>query len=176
MSNQAHETVLFSQSQIAVRVADIADEIAARAPKPDIVVPILQGAFVFAADLVRALAYRGLDLPTEFLWLRAYGNRERAGDVRVLVAPSDIVRGRNILLIDGVLESGATAARARELLLEAGAISVAFAVAVRKPHPHAAIAADHVCFEAGPEFLYGYGMDRSGLARGLPDIRISVSD
>lgn len=176
MSDRARETVLFSQSQIAARVADIAGEIAARATKPDIAVPILQGAFVFAADLLRALAGRGLDLPTEFLWLRAYGNRERAGDVRVLVAPSDIVRGRNVLLIDGVLESGVTAARARELLLEAGAMSVVFAVAVRKPHPQAAITADHVCFEAGPEFLYGYGMDRAGLARGLPNIRIAVTD
>jgi hypoxanthine phosphoribosyltransferase len=90
----------------------------------------------------------------------------------VLKGPAETVRGKTILLIDGVLESGGTLARAKQLLAEAGAAAVIAVVAVKKPYVNRLADADYVLFEAGPEFLYGYGMDRSGLGRGLPDIRV----
>jgi hypoxanthine phosphoribosyltransferase len=167
----ASDVVLFAEAEIAARIRDMAREIAALPAPPDLAVPILAGAFMFAADLLRALAREGVDLATEFVWLRAYGQGQSAGNVRVLNAPSEMVRGRHTLLIDGVLESGGTALRARQLLEEAGAASVRFAVAVEKPYPARAIAADFIGFQAGPEFLFGYGMDIAGEGRGLPDIR-----
>jgi hypoxanthine phosphoribosyltransferase len=166
-----HEKTLFSASEIARRIDALAETIASAPLKPDVAVPILVGAFVFASDLLRALAMRGLDLETEFVWLRSYGRAEIAGDVTVLKAPTEAVRGKTVLLIDGVLERGATLARAKHLLDEAGAGSVISAVLVEKPYPSRVFKADHVGFNAGADFLYGYGMDRSGLARGLPDIR-----
>jgi hypoxanthine phosphoribosyltransferase len=169
------ETVLYSADQIQARVREMARAIASEGTRPQVAVPILAGAFMFAADLLRALAREGLNLETDFVWLRAYGHREEPGDVTVLGGPSAIVRGRNILLIDGVLESGTTAECARRLLMEAGAKGVKFAVAVRKPHARAALAADYVGFDAGREFLYGYGMDSAGAGRGLPDIRIRTA-
>src|SRR5262249_46966017 len=90
----------------------------------------------------------------------------------VLKGPSEIVRGKHMLLIDGVIESGDTIARATTLLREAGAASVKSAVAVVKPHATPAAKADYAGFTAGHEFLYGYGMDRSGQPGGLTDIRI----
>jgi hypoxanthine phosphoribosyltransferase len=89
-----------------------------------------------------------------------------------LKAPTEAVRGKAVLLIDGVLERGATLARAKDLLMEAGAASVISVVLVEKPFTERAFAADHVGFQAGAEFLYGYGMDVSGLGRGLPDVRV----
>jgi hypoxanthine phosphoribosyltransferase len=170
--HHSQDIVLYTADDIAARVNALARAIAKGPLVPDLVVPILVGAFVFASDLMRALARESLSLETEFVWLRAYGRNQSAGDVTVLKPPGEIVRGRKILLVDGVLESGATAARARQLLLEAGASDIRFAVAVKKPHAAPAIAADHFCFEAGPEFLFGYGMDLAGEGRGLPDIRI----
>jgi hypoxanthine phosphoribosyltransferase len=172
MRAQAPDVVLYSESEIATRVNALARMIAASASKPDVAVPILAGAFMFAADLLRALAREGVDLATDFVWLRAYGQAKTAGDVRVLNGPSSLVRGKRALLIDGVLESGTTAQRAKELLQEAGAVSVQLAVVVVKPHTGRAIAADYFCFEAGPDFLFGYGMDVAGEGRGLPDIRV----
>jgi hypoxanthine phosphoribosyltransferase len=166
------DIVLYREDEIATRVKDIARDIARSGFAPEIAVPILAGAFVFAGDLLRALSREGLFLKTDFVWLRAYGRHQSAGEVKVLIGPGEIVRGRRILLIDGVLESGATAARAAQLLREAGAAETRFAVAVKKPHRAPAIAADHACFTAGPEFLFGYGMDIAGEGRGLPDIRI----
>ena len=172
MNSGSRERILFSERQIAKRVKQAAHEIARAPLRPEVAVPILAGAFVFAADLLRALSHEGLDLETEFIWLRSYGRSEQAGDLMVLKAPTELVRGRTVLLIDGVLDRGITLTRAKELLEEAGASAIISAVAVSKIYPGRAIRADHALFEAGEEFLYGYGMDRSGLSRGLTDIRV----
>jgi hypoxanthine phosphoribosyltransferase len=168
----ARDVTLFSEAAIEKRVKGLARELVLASLRPEIAVPVLMGAFVFAADLLRALAREGLELETEFIWLRSYGREETPSEVMVLKAPSEIVRGRTVLLIDGVLDSGATLTRARTLLEEAGAAAVVTAVAVRKTHPHRLFQADYAMFEAGPDFLFGYGMDREGLGRGLPDIRM----
>src|SRR4029079_6105487 len=108
---------------------------------------------IFAADLLRALRREGLDLETEFLWLRSYGRSENPGEVMVLAGPTELVRGRTVLLIDGVLDRGRTLARAKELLEEAGAASVMSAVVVVKASPNGLFRADYALFEAGEEFL-----------------------
>lgn len=167
------ERILVSESAIAARLPELARAIANGIFKPDIVAPVLTGAFVFAADLLRALAREGHDLPTDFLWLRAYGGALSPGDVTVLRGPSEAVRGKNVLLIDGVLDSGITLLRAKQLLLEAGAKAVVTTVIISKQHPTRGFEADHAGFQAGAEFLYGYGMDATGgTGRGLSDIRV----
>ena len=175
MSNEPRDHQLYSESEIARRVEAAAHTIAHATVRPEIAAPVLVGGFVFAADLLRALAREGVDLETEFLWLRSYGRFEQPGEIMVLKRPAETVRGKTVLLIDGVLESGGTLARAKQLLAEAGAASVISIVAVRKPYATPLSEADHVLFEAGPEFIYGYGMDRAGLSRGLPDIRAKQS-
>ena len=172
MRAAAAERVLFSQTEIHARVENLAHTIAALPERPAVAAPVLTGAFVFAADLLRALARHGLDLATDFLWLRAYGGAQVPGDVSVLRAPSDAVRGRHVLLIDGVLDSGATLACAKLLLTEAGAAKITTIVAVTKKHGTRALEAEYTAFRAGEDFLYGYGMDRDGVGRGLPDIRV----
>lgn len=160
--------VLFSQSQIAERVEELALEILPR--KPDIAVAILTGAFVFAADLLRALSRQGLSLPAEFLWLRCYDGKTASSDVSVLAGPSEAVRGKSVLLIDGVLDRGTTIVRARTLLKDAGAKSILTAVAVDKLRPDALAHADFAMFHGVEDFIAGYGMDDDGRDRGLPDI------
>ena len=167
------ETILFSENAIARRVEELADRIAEAPFKPEIAVPILLGAFVFAADLLRALAIRKVALPVEFIRLASYDEAGVSGELAIRSGPSEAVRNKNVLLIDGVLDSGATLAKARELLRDAGARSIAIAVAVAKAYPGRSVEADYVGFEAGPEFLYGYGMDRAGHGRDLPDIRLA---
>ncbi len=158
--------ILFSEDEIASRVAAIAKDIARE--KPEIAVAILSGAFVFAADLLRALAREGLDIPIEFLALRSYGDARIGGDISVRLGASENIAGRNVLLIDGVLDHGGTLARARELLGRASAIVTA--VAVDKCREGALLKADHACFTHVEGFIAGYGMDDAGHGRGLPYI------
>jgi hypoxanthine phosphoribosyltransferase len=169
------ETILISEERIARRVDELASEIAALSVKPDIAIPILAGAFVFAADLLRALARNGLVLPVAFIWMRSYGNAETQGEVVTVVPPPNLT-GRDVLLIDGVLDSGRTLRYAQTLLSRANARSIVSVVAVAKDHPQRSIEADFAGFNVGREFLYGYGMDRRGTGRGLPDIRIEEAD
>ncbi len=160
--------ILFSEADIARRVTDVAREIAPLAP--EIAVPVLNGAFVFAADLVRALAREGVSLPVEFIRLKSYEAREGADAVAVLAGPGEAVRGRKVLLIDGVLDRGATVAKARALLAEAGAAGITTVVAVDKSRADAVARADFALFRGVSAFIVGYGMDDTGRDRGLPHI------
>jgi hypoxanthine phosphoribosyltransferase len=164
---------LFSKADIAARIEALANAIVSAPQTPEIVTPILVGSFVFAADLLRALAGLGLVLPIEFLWLRSYGAaREGAANVSVLLGPSVNVRGRRVLLIDGVLDHGRTLAKAQELLAAAGAVSVTTAVAVDKSRKDAVLRADYAAFAGVSGFIVGYGMDDAGDGRGLPYIGV----
>ena len=162
--------ILFSEGEIAARIEAMAQTIASSPKPPQILVGILAGAFVFAADLARALAREGLPLSVEFLWLRSYGAVRTGGDVKVLVGPTDIVGGKHVLLADGVLDHGHTLVKARDLLLGHGARSVVTAVAVDKLRGDAFLKADHAAFAGVSDFIVGYGMDDGGAGRALPYI------
>lgn len=161
---------LFSEDQIRARVEALAGEIAAALVTPDFAVPILSGGFVFAADLLRALARRRLVLPMEFIWLRSYGVAREGGEVAVLVGPPDALHGKTVLLIDGVLDRGHTLSKARDLLLARDVARVLTAVSVDKGRTDAVLKADYVAFPGVVDFIVGYGMDDAGDGRGLPYI------
>ena len=162
--------ILFSADEIAARVGTLAHDIAARPQRPELLVGILVGAFVFAADLARALACEGLPLGIEFLWLRSYGHGRSGGEVHTLVAATRNVRDRHVLLVDGVLDRGTTLVKAHALLKAAGAASVATAVAVDKRRNDALLTADHAAFTNVEGFVVGYGMDDGETGRALPYI------
>ena len=161
---------LFSEERIAARLTELAAEIAAAPVRPDIVAPILVGGFVFAADLLRALARHGIYPGVEMLWLRSYGEARSAGEISVISGPGEAVRGAHVLIADGVLDGGNTAQTASALLMDAGAASVRIAVAVDKNRPEALARADFAAFRDVRDFIIGYGMDDAGLYRALPYI------
>jgi len=163
-------TVLHSEADIRARVESVARDIAQAPLKPDFAVAILAGAFVFAADILRALTREGLSLPIEFLWLRSYADKRTGGEISVLVGPTEKIHAKTVLLIDGVLDGGHTLAKARELLFQAEAAAIITVVAVDKLRDGAVVQADHALFAGTKGFLIGYGMDDAGAERGLPYI------
>jgi len=162
--------ILFTPDEIAARVRALARDIAEMPRPPDLIVGILVGAFVFVADLARALSNEGFPLAIDFLWLRSYGGSRDGGAVHTRVAPSPVVAGRNVLLVDGVLDRGATLLKARSLLVEAGAASIAIAVVIDKRRADALLVADHAAFTHVEDFVVGYGMDDGETGRALPHI------
>ena len=168
-------TILRSPEDIAGRVEELGRAIAGEAPQDLLLAPILTGAFVFAADLARALYRNGLDCDVDFLHLSSYGDaRETSGKVRLVKDLQSDVRGRNVLLVDDVFDSGMSLGFAREHLSARGAESVRVCVLVDKqtgrskgPSP------DYVGFHEEPDaFLIGYGMDDAGRYRGCPHIGV----
>jgi len=166
--------VLYSEEAIAARVESLADEIRATGPRDLLVVAILKGSFVFAADLIRALHRAGLAPEVEFMSLSSYGGGyESKGTITVLRDVDSDVGGRDILLVDDILESGRTIAFARNLLLERGARRVDVVVLLDKPGKRkAVIDADFVGFVCPDYFVVGYGMDAGHAWRQLPFIGV----
>jgi hypoxanthine phosphoribosyltransferase len=165
--------ILFSEEAIAARVSEMAKEIAAAPVRPAIAMPILVGGFVFAADLVRALGRQEVPMEIEMLWLRSYGDKRVASAVSMIAGPSeDVIAGRDVLIIDGVLDMGRTVKKATQLILAAGAASVQVAVILDKQRPDAVAKADFRGFTVGNDFVIGYGMDDAGKFRGLPYIGV----
>jgi hypoxanthine phosphoribosyltransferase len=162
--------VLFSAEDIAGRVAAIASDIAGRKPANLLVVPILKGSFVFAADLIRAMHHAGLSPEVDFMMLSSYRAAVRSsGQVQVLRDIETDVRNRDVLLIDDILESGRTLAFAKDLLAARGARGVWTAVLLYKPgHLAANIKADFEGFLCPDRFVVGYGMDMAHQFRELP--------
>ena len=162
--------ILFTAEQIQDRVRGMARQIASAPLKPDICMPVLVGGFVFAADLLRALSWEGMALDVEMIWLRSYGDKRVASAISMIAGPSEQIAGRHVLVIDGVLDFGRTIKKAVSLIEAAGAASVQVAVALDKKRPDAVAKADYVAFEAGNDFVIGYGMDDAGKHRALPYI------
>lgn len=169
---------LYDADSIAARVEALARDIAAAAAPDLIVVAILRGSFIFAADLVRALHRAGLAPTVEFMQLASYhAGQVSSGVVSVTKDIESPVKGRDVLLIDDILETGRTLAYAKDLLAARGAKRVMAAVLIEKPGKRAVqLHADFVGFTAPDRFLVGYGMDVAHKCRELPYIGEVVQD
>jgi hypoxanthine phosphoribosyltransferase len=169
--------VLFSASAIARRNLELAKEIAEREYRDLLVISILKGSFIFAADLIRAMHDTGLSPEVEFIFISSYGAGTTSGEVRVLRDIDNDVAGRDILLIDDILESGKTLRYTRELMLSRGASSVSIAVLLDKhTRRQTELDADFVGFECPDYFVVGYGMDVAHAFRELPFVGIVKGD
>lgn len=162
--------VLFSAEQIAERTQSLAREIADAGFNNLLVVPILKGSFIFGADLLRALHGAGAALEVDFIFLSSYRDKTHSsGQIEVLSDIKADISGRDVLLIDDILESGRTLDFARELVASRGAARVATCVLLDKPVARAVeIAADFRGFECPDAFVIGYGMDLAHRFRELP--------
>ena len=172
MSGERQVKVLFDERTIAERTEALAREIAAAKPKDLLVVAILKGSFMFAADLLRALHRVGLEPQVEFFHLSSYlSGTVSSGTVKILRDIESSVRDRDVLLVDDILESGRTLAFAKDLLAARGARRVLVCTMLEKPGKRAVeIGADFVGFVCPDVFVVGYGMDVAHSYRELPFI------
>jgi hypoxanthine phosphoribosyltransferase len=166
--------VLFDAETIAARNREIAEEIAKAGYRNLLVISILKGSFVFAADLLRALHDAGLSPEVEFMSLSSYGTgTSSSGEVRLVRDIESDVAGRDVLLIDDILESGRTIAFARDLMVKRGAARADVAVLLEKPGKLAQpLRAEHVGFVCPDLFVVGYGMDAAHAFRELPFVGV----
>jgi len=165
--------VLFSASTIARRNLELAKEIAEHNYHDLLVISILKGSFIFAADLIRAMHDMGLSPEVEFIFISSYGAGTTSGEVRVLRDIDNDVAGRDVLLIDDILESGKTLKFTRELMLSRGARSVSLAVLLdKRTRRQTELEADFVGFECPDSFVVGYGMDVAHAFRELPFVGV----
>ncbi|MDX2259511.1 MAG: hypoxanthine phosphoribosyltransferase [Hyphomicrobiaceae bacterium] len=162
--------VIFTKQAIDERLTQLAAEIAALRLDDLIIVAVLKGSFVFAADLIRALHAEGVEPEVDFITLSSYRKSTvSTGTVDILRDVSLDVGGRHVLLVDDVLDSGRTLAYAKDLLAARGATSIRTCVLLDKEVDRAVqLEADLTAFRCPNMFVVGYGMDLAHRYRELP--------
>ena len=161
---------LVTEEQIAQRVRELGAQITEEyAGKKPLLVAVLRGAYMFLADLSREI-----DLPVEidFMAVSSYGNQTASsGVVRILKDLEEDLEGRDVIVVEDIIDSGLTLSYLRRNLKNRAAASVKVcALLVREGRQKVDDEIEYVGFELPPDFVVGYGLDASGHFRNLPYI------
>ena len=162
--------IVYEQQQIAARVRELGDEIAAAYPDGDLLVlGLLKGSFIFLSDLVREIRR---PLQIDFLVAASYGESTvSSGTVRLVYDPETELGGKHILLVEDIVDTGRTLNRLMDLLQARKPRSLEICALL---HKHVAAELRYptrfVGFDAPNEFLVGYGLDHAENFRHLPYI------
>ena len=163
--------LLISQTQIRVRVRQLGRDITKRyAGERPLFVGIMNGALLFLADLLRAV---DLDSEVTCVRLASYQGTESTGKLRGLEAMGDSYKGRKVIVVDDIYDTGATLRGIIARLRELGAEDIKVCVLLQKKRKgQIPIPIDWVGFKIPDHFVIGYGLDHDGRFRGLRQIRV----
>jgi hypoxanthine phosphoribosyltransferase len=174
LAKDARISVLIDAETLAARVSALAHDIVADMGQSPLVIPVLKGSFIFAADLLRALHGAGAAPDMDFISLSSYGKAQVSrGEVTILRDTEADIAGRDVLIVDDILESGRTLAFAKDLMMARRAKSVKTCVLLDKPGKLAVqMKADFTGFQCPDKFVIGYGMDVAHAYRQLPFVGV----
>jgi hypoxanthine phosphoribosyltransferase len=161
-----------SADRVQARVAELAAALDRDyAGTRPVFVCVLSGAFLFFADLLRRVT---LDAEVDFLKLASYRDeKSTSGRVHLEKDLSHDVAGRDLILVEDIVDTGVSVDFMKKLLATKNPASVKFVTLLHKPAAtHIAHALDYVGFEIPPRFVVGYGLDYAGHARSLPSVYI----
>lgn len=164
--------VLFAEAQIRARVREMAQEITAILPAKDLLlVAVLKGSLFFLVDLCRELP---AECEIEFMQVSSYhGGTTSSGDVQIRKDLDVSIEGRDVLIVEDIVDSGATLSRLLAFLGSKGPRSLSVVTLLSKARAKGIdVPAMIVGFEIPDEFVVGYGLDYGERYRGLPYISI----
>lgn len=168
--------VLIPREQIAAKVAEMGKRIAADfRGEPVLLIGVLKGAAIFLADLARQI---DLDVSFDFIAVSSYGNaKQQSGEVKLMKDVDHSVEGKNIVLVEDILDTGVTLTYIKGMLQSHGPKTLKIAALLdkvsRRTEP---IQGDYVGFEIPDEFVVGYGLDFAERYRNLADVCILEAD
>ncbi len=164
--------VLVTEEELKARVAEMGDALYQRFEgKCPLFLGVLKGSFVFMADLVRACQLKS---DVEFIAVSSYQNSTvSSGRVHINHDLQQDITGRDIIIVEDILDSGNTLAFLRDYFLTKGAASITIVTLLDKPARRAkAVTADLAGFEVPDEFVVGYGLDYAQQYRNIPYIGV----
>lgn len=167
------DRILISADEIQKRVREMAEEIEADYPDgPIYMISILKGAFIFVADLARALKRQCVRI--EFMGISSYGNQKTSsGQVKVTRDLDVNIEGQNVLIVEDIIDSGVTLSYLTRLLEQRKPKSLHIATLLDKPERRVQpVHVKYVGFTIPDEFVVGYGLDYAEDYRNLRDIRV----
>ena len=166
------ERILLTEQQLKTRIKEVAELVNKDyAQKTPIVVSILKGSVIFCADLIRLLT---MPVELEFMVVSSYGSGTvSSGKLNIKKDLDRDIVGRDIIIVEDIIDSGFTLANLKALLLERGAKSVKIVTLLNKAaRREYDIAPDYNCFDIEDEFVIGFGLDYNEIYRSLPYIGI----
>lgn len=166
------ERVLVTKEEIAEKVRELGERITQDYKgKQPIVICILKGAVVFFTDLIREI---DLPMQIDFMAISSYGSSTKSTGVVKLVKDLDRdVSGRDVLVVEDIVDSGMTLSYIKSELQHRGASSVRIATLLDKPaRRRVDLKVEYSCFEIPDAFVVGYGLDYDEKYRNLPDVGI----
>lgn len=170
--NRDCEKILFSEEQLKTRVAEIAaqvnDDFNGLRP---LVVGILKGGVVFCTDFIRRLS---IPVELDFMAVSSYGSGTQSSGYLTIKKDLDSdVRGREVIIVEDIIDSGFTLCQLKNILLQRGAARVKIVTLLDKfARRTVLIESDYNCFKIEDEFVVGYGLDYDGYYRSLPYIGV----
>lgn len=167
---------LIDAGTIARRVAELGREITRDYAGEEIVlVPVLKGSYVFAADLARHI---DLDLAVDFLGVRSYGDgRQTSGVVEITTDLSHSIEGKHVILVEDIVDTGLTISYLRQNLVTRLPASFKIASLLHKPsRTRIAVKIDYLGFTIEDVFVVGYGLDYAQKFRNLPYLAAITDD
>jgi len=178
MSQDRVSETLFTPEQVSARVSELGKQISADYAGQDLVlVGILKGAFVFLADLIRAIS---IPLEVDFVAVSSYGDSTRtSGVVRIIKDLEESVEGKHVLIVEDIIDTGLTLKLSYlvDNLIRRKAAGVKICTLLDKPSRRKTdISADYVGFVIPDKFVIGYGLDYDGLYRNLPFVGVLRED
>ena len=161
-------TKIISSSSINLRVIEIANDISSRyCSKSPLIIGVLNGSFIFLADLVRCL---NIDVEISFIKARSYNGKQKSDNIKFDFFNFDDIKGKDIIIIEDIVDTGDTLTKIRNKMINK-ANSVAIAAFLLKPNKAKInFEIDWVGFEISDEFVVGYGLDYNQKFRNLKDI------
>jgi len=162
---------LISKEQIQQRVAEIAADISRDYfGKEPLLIAILNGSFIFAADLFRAL---DITATISFVKLASYKGTTSTGNVITAIGLDENLHDRDVIIVEDIIDTGKTLTKFLPEIFQRGPRSVKIATFLSKPEALAhEVTADYVAFEIGNKFVVGYGLDYDGLGRNFPELYV----
>lgn len=170
MYNSDIEKILVSNAEIAKRAEEIAAQINADYKgKPILVVGILRGASIFLADIFKRLEG---DVELDFMSLSSYGGgTNSSGEVKMIKDLSEPVDGKNVLIIEDIIDTGITLSYLIKVLEARNPESIKLCALLDKPSRRKVeLKGDYIGFEIPDEYVVGYGLDYAEKYRNLPDV------
>ena len=164
------EEVLISKEQLAAKVAELGAQISKDYEGEELVlIGILKGSVPFMADLMRAIT---LDVEMDFMSVSSYGSGTKSsGVVRILKDLDSDIAGKNVLIVEDIIDSGLTLAYLKEYLAKRNPKSIKIVTMLSKPARRKAdLEADYTGFVIDDMFIVGYGLDIDQKYRNLPYI------
>ena len=166
------ESILYSEEQLCQRVKELGAQITADyAGKEPVLASVLRGSYIFMADLTRAI-----DLPVtvDFMAVSSYGvGTKSSGQVEIKKDLSDSIEGRDLIIVEDILDSGNTLFYLMEILKARKPASIRICTLMDKPDRRTQpIVADYVGFTIPDAFVVGYGLDYDEKYRNLPYVGI----